>query len=199
MLRLLDIVFSSLGLVAASPLLLASAIAIRLQSPGPVLFRQYRVGRNREPFTCLKLRTMRTGTKIGPSHEVGAATITSIGRLLRRSKLDELPQLWNVLTGDMSLVGPRPCLPSQRELISERQLRGLHRVRPGVTGPSQLAGVDMSEPVRLATLDAEWLRMMSVRAYLRILWLTVLGGGSGDAAAAVRAEGGSGDKLSEIP
>jgi len=106
--------------------------------------------------------------------------VTPLGRWLRRLKLDELPQLWNVLRGDMSLVGPRPCLPSQTELIAERRARGVYALRPGITGVAQVAGVDMSDPPRLAALDATYLATVSAAADLRLLLATVRGAGRGD-------------------
>ena len=181
--RLLDLLLSALGLVVTLPLLLVAVIAIRLETPGGAIFAQPRIGRNRRVFVCYKLRTMRKGTPQGASHEVGAAGTTRVGRFLRKTKLDEIPQLWNVIKGDMSLVGPRPCLPTQTELASERDKYGLHAIRPGITGPSQIAGVDMSVPAKLAALDATWLRERSLWAYVRIVLMTVVGRGRGDAAA----------------
>src|SRR5262245_54406303 len=122
--RAFDVVVALVGLAVLWPALLAAMLAIRMESPGPTIFAQPRVGRGRRLFTGYKLRTMHEGTRHLPSHEVGAAALTSIGRSLRRTKLDELPQLFNVLRGDMSLVGPRPCLPSQEELIEARSREG---------------------------------------------------------------------------
>ena len=119
---------------AGIPIVLLCAAAIRLTSPGPAIFRQERVGRHGRPFICLKLRSMRSGTGDAPSHQTGAAAITPLGRWLRRLKLDELPQLWNVIAGDMSLVGPRPCLPTQAELIAARSRLGLDRIAPASPG-----------------------------------------------------------------
>jgi O-antigen biosynthesis protein WbqP len=121
---------------------------------------------------------METGN--APSHEVSASAVTPLGRRLRALKLDELPQLWNVLRGHMSLVGPRPCLPSQTKLIAARRQRGLHTIRPGITGIAQVAGIDMSDPARLAAKDAEYLTRMSLRFDLQLLLATLLGNGRGD-------------------
>src|SRR5690606_21050344 len=140
-----------LGLLVASPVYLACLLAVRLSSPGPALFRQIRVGMSEQPFTCYKLRTMYADTRHAPSHEIGAKSVTPVGHWLRRLKLDEIPQLWNVVKGEMSLVGPRPCLPTQTELVEARRVRGVYGVRPGITGLAQVAGVDMSNPVKLAT------------------------------------------------
>jgi O-antigen biosynthesis protein WbqP len=115
-----------------------------------------------------------------PTHDVKASHVTRVGRFLRRTKLDELPQLWNVLKGEMSFVGPRPCLPSQAELIEERLKRGVLALRPGITGISQIRGIDMSTPALLAESDADYLEKQSLAFDLRILLHTALGGGSGD-------------------
>jgi len=180
--RLFDIAVALPLFVAATPLCLALMIAIRLESPGSPLFVQRRVGRAQRPFAMLKLRTMRAGTPDRASHEVSPARITATGALLRRLKLDELPQLWNVLAGHMSLIGPRPCLPNQTELVAERAARGLFAIRPGVTGPAQLAGVDMSEPRRLAEVEAAYFaHSRTLRNDVGLLVRTFAGGGRGDA------------------
>lgn len=150
-------------------------VAIRLTSPGPAIFSQTRVGRNGALFQCRKLRTMHAGTPSVPTHEASANQVTGVGRFLRRSKLDELPQLWNVLVGEMSLVGPRPCLPTQERLIAERVSRGVLVLLPGITGLAQVNGVDMSDPVACARMDAEYLRTRSIRLDLAILFRTVVG------------------------
>ena len=178
--RLFDVTIAVLSSPLVVPVVLILSILVRLTSPGPAIFRQTRIGKNEVPFTCLKLRTMRTGTPDAPSHEVGASSVTGIGRILRRLKLDELPQLWNILVGEMSFVGPRPCLPSQNTLIEARRSRGLFAIRPGITGVSQVAGVDMSDPERLAILDATYLTDMSLRHDLRLILATALGSGRGD-------------------
>ncbi|NGO52218.1 sugar transferase [Allomesorhizobium camelthorni] len=178
--RAFDIVLAAIGLVVAAPLFLAAVILIRLTSPGPAIFRQIRVGLDEKPFTCLKLRTMYCETGNVPTHEAGASSITPVGKLLRRFKFDELPQLWNVLMGDMSFVGPRPCLPSQTTLIAARRAYGLYAICPGITGVAQVAGVDMSEPEKLAVLDAVYLRDMSLAADIRLILATALGSGQGD-------------------
>ena len=130
--RAMDVLASVLGLVLVSPILAVAALAVRLTSPGPVLFRQVRVGQHGRPFEILKFRSMRTGMT-GPSVTPGGdARVTTVGRLLRRSKVDELPQLWNVLVGDMSLVGPRPEVRKFVELFRADYARILS-VRPGIT------------------------------------------------------------------
>jgi len=178
--RSFDLVVAVIGLVVASPIIAGCVIAIRLTSPGPAIFRQTRVGRYERSFVCLKLRTMHRDTRNLPSHEMGASAITPLGKHLRRLKLDELPQLLNILRGEMSFVGPRPCLPSQTRLIEARRGYGLERLRPGITGVAQVAGVDMSDPVRLAALDATYLQDMSLKTDINLILATAFGAGRGD-------------------
>ena len=130
----------------------------------------------------LKLRTMQIGTEARASHEIGPSRVTKIGRFLRKTKVDELPQILSVLRGDMSFVGPRPCLLVQTELIEERTKRGVYTVLPGITGKAQLMGIDMSTPRLLAATDAEYVTERSMAGDLGILLATLLGQGSGDAA-----------------
>lgn len=178
--RLIDVTGAFFGGIILLPVVLVVGLLIRAGSAGPALFRQQRVGRHLKPFICYKLRTMSENTPAVGTHEVSDSAVTSLGRSLRKLKLDELPQLWNVLRGDMSLVGPRPCLPSQRELIAARQSRGVYAVRPGVTGPAQVKGIDMSMPVRLAEEDATWAGEPSLRKYVHYILLTLVGKGQGD-------------------
>jgi O-antigen biosynthesis protein WbqP len=173
--RIFDVLLTLVVAIPAAALVLLSVIAVRLSSDGPAIFRQTRVGRDGSVFTCLKLRTMYVDTPHAPSHHTGAAAITPVGRWLRRLKIDELPQLWNVMSGDMSIVGPRPCLPSQHELIVARKRLGVDRIRPGITGVSQVAGLDMSEPQRLAAKDSTYLADMSVPRDISIMLQTFLG------------------------
>jgi len=176
-----DVVLSSVGLVLGAPLLLLLALLGWLDTRSPLL-RQQRVGRRQQPFVLVKFRTMRPDAAHVASHLADASAITPLGAFLRRTKLDELPQLWNVLKGDMSLVGPRPCLPSQTELIAARERLGVYAVRPGITGLAQVSGIDMSTPELLAQTDAQMIRTLSLRHYLRyLLQTTVAGGGRGDA------------------
>lgn len=178
--RCFDLLAALLLAPIALPLCLLCVVAIRMQSPGSAVFSQIRVGRRQKPFTLYKLRTMSIGTGDMASHEVSAHQITQVGFFLRRAKLDELPQLVNVILGEMSFVGPRPCLPSQRLLIDERQARGVYALRPGITGPAQLAGIDMSTPVELAEADSEYLRAQDLLSDLRYMAKTAAGGGRGD-------------------
>lgn len=161
-------------------LLVAAWVAVRLTSPGPGIFAQQRVGRGGTTFTCYKFRTMRQGTRQAGTHEVSADAVTTVGAFLRRTKLDELPQVWNILRGELSLVGPRPCLPVQVELIEERRRRGVFDVLPGITGLAQVNGVDMSDPVRLAEWDQRYIAMQCIPSELKIIFRTLLGGGRGD-------------------
>lgn len=179
MLRVLDIFFSAVGLALVSPLFLILTIA-GLFDTGSPLFRQTRVGRNKRPFTLVKFRTMRPDTAHVATHLADAAAVTPFGKFLRRTKLDELPQLWNVLKGDMSLVGPRPCLFSQQELIEARERLGVFRARPGITGLAQVNEIDMSTPQLLAETDARMLASLGVKDYFGYTLMTVTGKGSGD-------------------
>jgi O-antigen biosynthesis protein WbqP len=177
--RSFDVLACVLFLLFFWPILLIVIIAIRLQSPGPAIFRQVRVGKSGRPFTCYKLRTMYSGTANLPTHEVQASSVTVLGEYLRRFKIDELPQLCNVLTGDMSLVGPRPCLPSQTALVEARRQLGVFEVRPGITGLAQVNGVDMSDANRLAELDAQYVRTQSLIGDFRLILATLRGQGVG--------------------
>lgn len=181
LIRCLDFAAALGGGLLLLPIVLVVAVMIRRDSPGPALFRQRRVGRNEVPFTCYKLRTMAEGTPSAGSHEVSVAFVTPLGHRLRRLKLDELPQLWNVLRGEMSLVGPRPCLPSQVELITARRNAGVYNVRPGITGPAQVKGVDMSTPDRLAREDSVWTSNPGLKDYFLLILATATGQGQGDA------------------
>lgn len=174
--RAIDIAIALPVLLIVSPVLLFAAIVIRLTSPGPAIFSQLRVGRDTKPFLCLKLRTMNAGTPSLPTHETPISSITSVGRSLRRFKIDEFPQLWNVIKGEMSLVGPRPCLPSQAALIEHRRQRGIFSLRPGVTGLAQVRKIDMSDPARCAETDLIYLKNRSLLIDILILKSTFTGG-----------------------
>jgi O-antigen biosynthesis protein WbqP len=177
--RAFDVSACALFLLLCWPILLIIIIAIRLQSPGSAIFTQDRVGKDGRPFTCYKLRTMYSGTANVPTHEVQASSVTPLGERLRRFKIDELPQLWNVLAGDMSLVGPRPCLPSQTELVEARRKLGVLEVRPGITGLAQVNGIDMSDANRLAEIDAQYVRTQSLFGDFKLIWATLRGRGVG--------------------
>jgi O-antigen biosynthesis protein WbqP len=177
--RAFDVVACAAFLLFFWPILLVIIIAIRLQSPGPAIFTQVRVGKDGRPFICYKLRTMVEGTANLPTHEVQASAVTPLGEHLRRFKIDELPQLCNVLLGDMSLVGPRPCLPTQTELIEARRQAGVLAVRPGITGLAQVNGIDMSDANRLAEIDGQYVRTQRFSGDLRLIWATLRGRGVG--------------------
>lgn len=179
MIRTFDVLFSLFGLTVLSPALFVLWVIGWFDNRSP-LFRQQRVGRHQQPFVLVKFRTMRPDTASVATHLADASAVTEFGRFLRRTKLDELPQLWNVLKGDMSLVGPRPCLFNQSELINERALRGVFNARPGITGLAQIQGIDMSTPELLAKTDAEMLKSLTVFNYFRFVFLTVMGKGAGD-------------------
>ncbi len=179
MIRLFDFCFALLGLIAGLPVLVILTI-IGLFDTGSPIFRQERVGRNERPFTLVKFRTMRVDTASVASHLASVSSITRFGHFLRRTKLDELPQLWNVLKGEMSLVGPRPCLFNQEELIAERRARGVLNARPGITGLAQVNEIDMSTPVLLAETDAQMLSSITLGDYFKYIFMTVAGKGSGD-------------------
>ena len=179
MIRLFDILFSLLGLVCGFPVLVLLTL-IGLFDTGSPIFRQVRVGRNQKPFTLVKFRTMKVDTASVASHLASASSITPFGHFLRRTKLDELPQLWNVLKGEMSLVGPRPGLFNQEELTRARAAHGVYDVRPGITGLAQVNEIDMSTPELLAETDQKMIQSLSVKDYFRYILLTVSGKGSGD-------------------
>jgi nucleoside-diphosphate-sugar epimerase/lipopolysaccharide/colanic/teichoic acid biosynthesis glycosyltransferase len=178
-LRLLDVLLAGVGLLVLWPLLLV-LYGLGLFDTGAPLLRQERVGRNQRPFVLVKFRTMRLNTAHVASHLASSAAITPLGAVLRRTKLDELPQLWNVLLGHMSLVGPRPGLFNQHDLTQARTAHGVYAARPGITGLAQVNGIDMSTPELLAQTDARMLRELSVHNYFKFIFLTVLGKGSGD-------------------
>jgi O-antigen biosynthesis protein WbqP len=179
--RMFDISASAAGLVILSPLLLLVALAVAVTSRGGIFFVHPRVGRFERTFPCYKFRTMAAHAPVAGSHEVSSQWITPVGKFLRRRKIDELPQLYNVLRGEMSLVGPRPCLPSQDEVIAARRKRDVFTVRPGIAGPAQLASIDMSTPEKLAEADAAYIARRDFLGDLRIIAATIRGRGAGDA------------------
>lgn len=172
MIRLFDIILSLVGLVICSPFIILIAFLCFFETRKPI-FRQVRIGKNEVPFTIFKFRTMRENTISAPTHLVNEQSITGFGQFLRKYKLDEVPQLWNVLLGDMSLVGARPCLATQDELIKQRKIRGVYSEKPGITGLAQLNGIDMRDPIRLAVLDQEMLSSLCLSSYLKYIMLTI--------------------------
>ncbi|WP_257255479.1 sugar transferase [Endozoicomonas sp. ONNA1] len=179
MYRFLDCLLALLGLILSSPLLLVIYIMGFLDTGSP-LFSQERVGRYKKPFVLVKFRTMQVDTISVASHLVPSSSITPLGRFLRKTKLDELPQLWNVLVGDMSLVGPRPNLFNQKKLIEAREQLGVYNVLPGVTGLAQVRQIDMSTPELLARTDSQMIRSLTLQDYFKYILMTATGRGRGD-------------------
>lgn len=179
MIRLIDIVLAFLGLFILWPILFL-LLLIGFFDTGSPLFKQERVGRRQKSFTLVKLRTMKVDTVSVASHLASRSSITKYGEFLRKTKLDELPQLWNVFKGEMSLVGPRPCLYNQEELITERESRGVFDVRPGITGLAQVNDIDMSTPELLAVTDAKMISELNLKRYFSYILLTITGKGRGD-------------------
>ena len=172
--RIFDILISCIGLILVLPVVIILAVLISLNSNGSPIFAQERVGRHEQRFKCYKLRTMfLDGPNVG-THEISSEAITPIGIRIRKTKLDELPQLWNVIRGEMSLVGPRPCLPSQTRLIEARRKYDVFDVIPGITGLAQVNSIDMSTPDELAKLDRQYIDQMNFMGDIAIMWATVL-------------------------
>jgi len=179
MIRLLDFLAAFLGLILLLPFILIIAVILFVEHRKP-FFIQNRVGKDQKLFTLIKFRSMSPKAANLPTHEISADLITKTGKFIRSTKLDELPQLWNVLKGDMSLVGPRPCLPTQEELIFERASRGVFSLRPGITGPAQVQNIDMSTPKKLAMEDSKMVGNLKVSDYFKYVLMTVTGSGQGD-------------------
>jgi len=171
MYRSLDLFLSLVGLILFSPIMIVILIIGFLKNGSP-LFRQLRVGYKQNNFTLLKFRSMSIDTKSIATHLIDFSNISLYGQFLRKTKIDELPQLINVLNGDMSLVGPRPCLPNQTKLISERKKRGVFNVKPGMTGLAQITGVTMKNPKILAKKDAEMIKKLNILNYFYYLFKT---------------------------
>ncbi|RNL81631.1 sugar transferase [Sinomicrobium pectinilyticum] len=179
MTRVFDFLFSFFGILLLWPVGLILCI-IGLFDSGSPIFKQERVGKYKRSFILYKFRTMHIHTASVATHLANQNMVTRFGSFLRKSKLDELPQLLNVLRGDMSLVGPRPCLFNQSELIEERSKRGVYNHLPGITGLAQINEIDMSTPVKLAEVDAEMLHNLTLGKYFKYILATVTGKGSGD-------------------
>ena len=180
MVRILDFLAAFFGLLFLWPILLV-VIIIGLFDTGSPVFIQERVGRNKKPFKLIKFRTMSVETKSVASHLASDASITKLGGFLRKTKIDELPQLINVVKGEMSLVGPRPNLFNQEELIREREAQGVYDVLPGVTGLAQVQNIDMSTPELLAKTDKQMIDTLTLKEYFKYILMTATGSGSGDA------------------
>lgn len=179
MYRCLDFCISLIGLIVLLPLVLVIFI-LGLFDTGLPLFVQTRVGLKQKPFKLYKFRTMAVDTESVATHLVRSSSVTKLGSVLRTTKLDELPQLLNVLKGDMSLVGPRPCLPNQLELVKARSELRVFDVRPGITGLAQINSIDMSTPELLAIWDARMIKDLSISSYFVLIFKTMAGSGSGD-------------------
>jgi len=173
MIRLLDIIFSFISLTLSFPIFVMIFIILFFDSNYP-LFIQKRLGVDTKIFFLIKFRTMKIGTLSAGTHLIDTSNITHIGYFLRKFKLDELPQLLNVLLGHMSLVGPRPCLPNQKRLIIERKKRGIYKVKPGITGLAQVSGINMSRPVLLAKIELKMIKQMNLFYYFYYIFKTVL-------------------------
>jgi O-antigen biosynthesis protein WbqP len=180
MIRLIDFFAAFFGLLLLWPVLLIVTI-IGMFDTGSPIFVQTRVGRNKKPFKLIKFRTMSVETKSVASHLASNSSITKLGNFLRKTKIDELPQLINVVKGEMSLVGPRPNLFNQQELITARDAFGVYDVLPGVTGLAQVQNIDMSTPSLLAETDKHMIDTLNIKNYFKYILMTVTGSGSGDA------------------
>jgi O-antigen biosynthesis protein WbqP len=180
MIRILDVLAAFFGLLLLWPILLIVTV-IGMFDTGSPIFIQTRVGKHKKAFKLIKFRTMSVDTQSVASHLASNAAITRFGSFLRKSKIDELPQLINVLKGEMSLVGPRPNLFNQEELIAERGALGIYDVLPGVTGLAQVNNIDMSTPKLLAETDKRMIETLTVKNYFKYIIMTATGSGSGDA------------------
>lgn len=178
--RVVDICFAVFVILFLWWLLAILWLLIKLETSGPAIFAQRRVGQNSKEFTCYKFRTMRVGTAQCGTHEVSSSSVTRVGGYLRKLKLDELPQIWNLLRNEMSLIGPRPCLPTQVELIKEREKRGVLRIKPGISGYAQVNNIDMSDPILLADTDAKYIGLRGLFLDMKIALMTAFGSGASD-------------------
>ena len=180
--RLLAVILSLCGMIVLSPLLLILCLAIKIDSPGPIFFRQKRVGIHKQHFNILKFRTMRIDTPHDmPTHMLKDPDqyITRVGHFLRKTSLDELPQLWNILVGDMAVIGPRPALWNQYDLLAERDKYGANDVRPGLTGWAQVNGRDCLSDEEKAEYDREYIERRSLlfdtKIFFRTIWVVLTG------------------------
>lgn len=174
--RLFDFVMSLIGIIVLSPIILIVALAVKLTSPGPMLFKQRRIGKNNDEFQIYKFRTMRIDTPNVPTHllENPEQWITPVGKFLRKTSLDELPQLFNILKGEMSIVGPRPALYNQIDLKEMRTEAGVHKLVPGLTGWAQINGRDEIPLSLKVKLDKEYLEKKNFFFDIKIIFMTVL-------------------------
>lgn len=175
--RFYDFVLALVGLIVLSPLFLILMICIKLDSKGPILFKQKRIGRHKKHFNILKFRTMRIDTpKDTPTHmlENPQQWITKVGKFLRKTSLDELPQIINILKGDMSIIGPRPALWNQYDLMEERDKYGVHNLYPGLTGYAQIHGRDELPIVEKAKLDGYYVKHINLWLDIKIFFGTII-------------------------
>ena len=179
LIRIFDISISFLALLFLSPLIILIYCIVFFDNKSPFFFQE-RVGKDIKKFNLIKFRTMLPGTNSCATHLVDPSRVTFTGNFLRKSKLDEIPQLWNVLIGEMSLVGPRPCLFTQIELIKKRKEYNLHKVKPGITGLAQIKGIDMSEPSYLVNTEHKMITNFNLVSYFIYIFLTLIGLGFGD-------------------
>jgi O-antigen biosynthesis protein WbqP len=173
MIRIFDIFFSLLGLIILFPIIILLFVIIWFDNKSPI-FMQKRLGRYKKPFVLIKFRTMHPETKSVATHLINKSNISKVGRFLRKSKFDEIPQLWNVLTGDMSLVGPRPCLLTQKTLIAERNKRGIFQIKPGITGLAQVSNITMIKPKILAENDLKMIKKLNLFYYFYYILKTMI-------------------------
>lgn len=173
--RLIDIIGSLIGLIVLSPVFVITAIAIKIESPGPIIFKQIRVGKNSETFCIYKFRSMREGTPILSTEEFTNATsfITKTGRFIRKTSIDELPQLINILKGEMSIVGPRPVIEKEEELIEARKIYGVDKILPGITGWAQVNGRDDINVEEKVKYDYEYMKNQNILLDIKIILMTV--------------------------
>jgi len=179
LIRFFDITFSFFGIVIFMPIFFTIYLYLFFTSRSP-LFLQKRVGKNERVFTLVKFRSMDIKTISVPTHEIQNPCITKFGNFLRKTKLDEIPQLYNVFVGHMSIVGPRPGLIDHNELIIARRKFNIYSVKPGITGLSQVNKIDMSNPKKLAESDLEMISDFNLKKYFIYIFLTILGNGFGD-------------------
>ena len=177
--RFFDIIFSLIGLFFFSIIFLI-ILCICFFKNDKVFFFQERVGIDLKPFTLIKFKTMISGTINEATHLVDASNVTNFGKFLRKSKLDELPQLINVLKGEMSIVGPRPCLYNQTDLLKQRLKFEIYKVKPGITGLAQIKKIDMSDPILLVNTESIMIKNYNLYFYFKYILLTICGYGLGD-------------------
>ena len=172
MIRFFDFIFSLIGLIFLLPLLIFIFIILLFDNGSPV-FLQRRIGQKLKSFVLIKFRTMPINTRSAGTHLVKNIELSIVGRFLRKTKIDEIPQLLNVFLGNMSLVGPRPCLLNQKKLIKERKKRGVFKVKPGITGLSQISGINMKTPTLVAKTDQKMIKEISLIKYFYYIFKTI--------------------------